>query len=62
MLVLSRKKNESFLVGDNVIVTVLKIEGDKIKLGIDAPANVEVDRYEVRQAKQRNNNKESLNG
>lgn len=62
MLVLSRKKNESFLVGDNVIVTVLKIEGDKIKLGIDAPADVEVDRYEVRRAKERNNNKESLNG
>jgi carbon storage regulator len=62
VLVLSRKKNESFLVGDNVIVTVLKIEGDKIKLGIDAPADVEVDRYEVRRAKERNNNKESLNG
>lgn len=60
MLVLSRKKNESFLVGENIVVTVLRIEGDKIKLGIDAPADVEVDRYEVRQAKQREKGK--LNG
>jgi len=60
MLVLSRKKNESVLVGENIVVTVLKIEGDKIRLGIDAPADVEIDRSEVRQAKQRE--REKLNG
>jgi len=60
MLVFSRKKNEVFYVGNDVTITVVEIRGDKIKLGIDAPANVVVDRYEVRQAKQRE--KESFNG
>ena len=51
MLVLSRKKNESIIIGDNVTVTIVEIRGDKIKIGIEAPVDVSVDRVEVREAK-----------
>jgi len=51
MLVLSRKVNESVVIGDDVSVMVVGIRGDKVRLGIDAPKAVDVDRAEVRQAK-----------
>ena len=51
MLVLSRKKNESIIIGENVTVTIVEIRGDKIKIGIEAPVDVAVDRVEVREAK-----------
>ena len=54
MLVLARKKNESIII-DGHIVTVVEIRGDKIKLGIQAPREIAVDRLEVWEAKQRNN-------
>ena len=54
MLVLSRKKNESIII-DGHIVTIVEIRGDKIKLGIEAPREINVDRLEVWEAKQRNN-------
>ncbi|MDD4270700.1 MAG: carbon storage regulator CsrA [Pirellulales bacterium] len=47
MLVLSRKMNESIVINDNVIVTVVEIRGDKIRLGIEAPRDVTVHRREV---------------
>lgn len=47
MLVLSRKTNESIVINDNVIVTVVEIRGDKIRLGIEAPKDVIVHRREV---------------
>ncbi|MGI6415181.1 MAG: carbon storage regulator CsrA [Thermoguttaceae bacterium] len=47
MLVLSRKTNESIVINDNVIVTVVEIRGDKIRLGIEAPRDVTVHRREV---------------
>ena len=47
MLVLSRKKNESIVIGENIIVVVVDIRGDKVRLGIDAPAEVTVHRCEV---------------
>lgn len=53
MLVLSRKKNEVLMIGDNVSITIVEIRGDKIKLGIVAPTDVNVDRLEVWKAKQR---------
>ena len=37
MLVLSRKKNESIIINDNITVTVIEIRGDKVRLGIEAP-------------------------
>lgn len=47
MLVLSRKKNEQIRIGDDIVITVIEIRGDKIKLGINAPKNVSVHRQEI---------------
>jgi len=47
MLVLSRKKNESIVIGDGVSITVVEIRGDKVRLGIVAPAQMPVHRQEV---------------
>lgn len=47
MLVLSRKINESIIIQDDIVVTVIEIRGDKIRLGIEAPKNVTVHRQEV---------------
>ena len=51
MLVLSRKKNERIMIGDDIILMIVEIRGDKIKIGIEAPASVAVDREEVRESK-----------
>jgi carbon storage regulator len=48
MLVLSRKANQGVWIGENIFVTVLKIEGGRVKLGIEAPKDIQVDREEVR--------------
>ncbi len=50
MLVLSRKKNESIIINDNITITVIEIRGDKIRLGIEAPKDVTVHRREVYEA------------
>jgi len=50
MLVLSRKKNESVIIHDNITVTVIEIRGDKVRLGIEAPKDVSVHRQEVYEA------------
>ena len=47
MLVLSRKKGEKIIINDNIELTVVEIEGNKVKLGIDAPKSIEVHREEV---------------
>jgi carbon storage regulator len=47
MLVLSRKKNEKIVLGDNIVITVVEIRGDKVRLGIEAPREVPVNRQEV---------------
>ncbi|KGR83795.1 carbon storage regulator CsrA [Lysinibacillus odysseyi] len=60
MLVLSRKKTESIMIGDHIEVKVLSIEGDQVKLGIVAPKSVKVHRSEVFEAIQEQN-KEALN-
>ena len=51
MLVLSRKTNEAIVINDTVRVTVLAIKGDRVRLGIEAPAEVTVDRLEVYERK-----------
>lgn len=53
MLVLSRKKNESIVIGDNITIVVVDIRGDKVRLGVDAPKEVPVHRQEVHDAIQR---------
>jgi carbon storage regulator len=50
MLVLSRKINETIIINDNIVVTVVDIRGDKVRLGIDAPKDVPVHRQEVYEA------------
>ena len=57
MLVLSRQRDESIIIGDNVQVTVVDIRGDKVRLGIVAPAEISVHRKEVYDAIQRENRK-----
>lgn len=47
MLVLSRKRDESVLIGNDIEITVVEIRGDKVRLGISAPKEVPVHRYEV---------------
>ncbi|MCX7416850.1 MAG: carbon storage regulator [Planctomycetota bacterium] len=47
MLVLSRKQNERIRVGDSVVVTVVRVSGDKVRIGIEAPPHVRVLRDEL---------------
>ncbi|MDR2169553.1 MAG: carbon storage regulator CsrA [Planctomycetaceae bacterium] len=47
MLVLSRKRNESVVINDNITVVVVDVRGDKVRLGINAPKNVPVHRKEI---------------
>ena len=56
MLVLSRKKDEKIIIGDNISIMVVEIRGDKVRLGIDAPKEVSVHRREVYEAIQRKTN------
>ncbi len=50
MLVLSRKKNESIVINDEIVITVVEVRGDKVRLGIQAPREVPVHRSEVHAA------------
>jgi carbon storage regulator len=53
MLVLSRQRDESIIIGDNIVITIVDIRGDKVRLGIEAPKEVPVHRQEVYDAIQR---------
>ncbi len=55
MLVLSRKRDETIMIGDEIEITVVDIRGDKVRLGITAPKSVPVHRKEVYEAIQREN-------
>jgi carbon storage regulator len=57
MLVLSRQRDESIMIGDDVQITIVDIRGDKVRLGIVAPAEIPVHRKEVYDAIQRENRK-----
>lgn len=50
MLVLSRKKNESIVINEDIVVTIVEVRGDKVRLGIDAPRDIPVHRREVLEA------------
>ncbi len=62
MLVLSRQKNESIMIGDDVEIIIVDVRGDKVRLGITAPKTISVHRKEVynaiQQEKAEQNNKE----
>jgi carbon storage regulator len=55
MLVLSRRVGERLMIGDDVVVTVLEVRSDGVRLGIDAPRSVAVNRAEVLEAVQASN-------
>jgi carbon storage regulator len=50
MLVLSRKKNESIIIDENIVITVVEIRGDRVRLGIQAPREVPIHRSEIHAA------------
>jgi|TARA_B110000495_G_scaffold76995_1_gene66067 carbon storage regulator len=54
MLVLSRKKNESIVINNDITIVVVDIRGDKVRLGIEAPKEIPVHRREVYDAIQNN--------
>jgi carbon storage regulator len=54
MLVLSRKKNESIVINNDITIVVVEIRGDKVRLGVDAPKEIPVHRREVYDAIKRN--------
>ena len=55
MLVLSRQRDESIIIGENIVITVVDIRGDKVRLGINAPKEISVHRKEVYDAIRREN-------
>ncbi len=50
MLVLSRQPDEAIMIGDDIVITIVGVRGDKVRLGISAPAHVPVHRKEVYEA------------
>ena len=53
MLVLSRQRDESIMIGDDVKITIVDVRGDKVRLGIEAPREIPVHRMEIYEAIQR---------
>ena len=58
MLILTRRVNETLMIGDEVTVTVLGVKGNQVRIGVDAPKSVEVHREEIYQRIQREKNGE----
>lgn len=61
MLALSRKLNESVIVGGNIEFTILEIKGDQVKIGINAPRNLQIYRKEIYDQIQEENRESSGN-
>ena len=60
MLVLTRKRDESIIIGDEIRVTVVDVRGDQVKLGIDAPRRIPVHREEIYKEIQAENRRAAL--
>lgn len=61
MLVLSRKKNESIVINNDITIVVVEIRGDKVRLGVEAPKEIPVHRREVYDAIKRSEQQNSEN-
>ncbi|OPG94960.1 carbon storage regulator [Chryseobacterium mucoviscidosis] len=61
MLVLTRKKGESIVISDNIVLTVLSVDGENVKLGIAAPRDIDIFRKEVLDAIEQNNQNAAMN-
>ncbi len=59
MLVLSRQRDESIMIGDDVEITIVDVRGDKVRLGINAPKSIPVHRREIYDAIQREKGEEA---
>jgi carbon storage regulator len=57
MLVLTRKNNESIMIGNEIELTILSLEGDRVRIGIKAPSNIDIHRKELYLSIQEENNK-----
>lgn len=57
MLIFTRNQKEKFIIGDDIIITVLGFRDGKVKIGIEAPKNVPIDREEIRKLKEKQHDK-----
>ena len=57
MLVLTRNKSESIQIGDDIEIKILSVDGDQVKLGIEAPKSIDIHRKEIYMSIQEENNK-----
>jgi len=62
MLVLSRKKDQAIMIGDNIELTIIEIQGDQVRIGINAPKNVSIFRKELFLEIQEENKKAASSG
>ena len=62
MLVLSRRIGEEIVIGDNIRLTVVAVQGNKVRLGISAPDSVQVDRQEIHERRTQYGDKGELRG
>jgi len=60
MLVLTRKVNESIIIGESIEVMICQVRGDKVRLGITAPREVQVDRKEIFEQKRKEQNENGM--
>lgn len=61
MLILTRKKGETIKIGDDIEITITDIQGDQVKIGVDAPKHIEIHRKEVYLDIQKENEKATSN-
>lgn len=61
MLVLTRKKGESIVISDDIVLTILSVDGENVKVGIAAPRDIDIYRKEVLDAIEQNNQNAAMN-